>query len=115
MSRRVGSAAEEAAARLLEREGYEILARNYTIRGAEVDIIAKERDVIAFVEVKYRARAAHGLPREAVGMTKRRRMGMAALRWLQENGLAEANIRFDVVELMPGHVEIIRGAFDYVQ
>ncbi|GHU83537.1 UPF0102 protein [Clostridia bacterium] len=112
MSREAGNRAEEAAADYLRSRGFEILRRNYAIRGAEVDIIAKEGDFIVFVEVKHRKSTQYALARESVTPAKQRRICMAALRWLQENGLQEANVRFDVVESGPLGITLLRGAFD---
>lgn len=113
MSREIGKQAEDAAAAYLTSLGFQVLARNYAIRGAEVDIIARDGDFIVFVEVKARSRGDHGAPREAVTREKRRRIGQGALRWLQETGLAEANIRFDIVECLPQGMALLRGAYDF--
>jgi putative endonuclease len=113
MSREAGNRAEAAAAYYLQSRGFEILCRNYTIRGAEVDIIAKEGDFIVFVEVKHRKSSQYALPRESVTLSKQRRICMAALRGLQENELPEANVRFDVVESGPSGITLLRGAFAY--
>ena len=113
MSRQKGNLAEEAAAAFLQRQGYTILARNYTVRGAEVDLIAREGDTIAFVEVKHRKSSEFGAPREAVTHAKRKRICAAALRWLQENNLPEAAVRFDIVESTPQGLALLRAAFDY--
>lgn len=115
MSRRIGGEAEAAAARYLVRQGFSILARNYTVRGAEVDIIAREGDYLAFVEVKYRKDAAAIAPREAVTPAKQRRLCMAALRWMQENGMGDAPARFDVVEVTSSGITLLRGAFSYIE
>ena len=112
MSRRKGDLAEQMAMEYLVSRGFGILARNYTIRGAEVDIIAQEGDFIVFVEVKQRKTARFATPRESVTIAKRRRMILAAERWLQGKGLLEANIRFDIVEVLGGTVTLLRGAFD---
>lgn len=112
MSRQLGNLAEDAAAAYLLEQGYTLLARNYTIRGAEVDIIAKDGDFVVFVEVKSRKSAQYAMPRESVTAAKQRRICTAALRYVQENGLFEAAIRFDVIEVTPGGIVHLRGAFD---
>lgn len=53
-SRGIGDIGEQAVCDFLERNGYEILKRNFTVRGGEIDIIAYKNQVIAFVEVKTR-------------------------------------------------------------
>lgn len=96
----------------MQRQGYMILAHNYVIRGAEIDIIAEEGGCVVFVEVKYRGSNRYGRPRESVTQAKQRRIVMAALRWLQEAGRQEENIRFDVVELAGEDVAVLKAAFD---
>lgn len=113
MSREIGRQAEDAAAAFLVSLGFEVLARNYAIRGAEVDLIAREGDFVVFVEVKARKGTDHGAPREAVTRAKRLRVGRGALRWLQETGLEGKNVRFDVVECLPEGMAILRGAYDF--
>ena len=56
-----GKFGEDCAARFLETQGYTIVARNFRIRSAEIDIIAQIDDVIIFVEVKARSDIRHGL------------------------------------------------------
>ena len=57
--------------------------------------------------------AAHGAPRERVTQAKQRRICRAALRYLQENGLGEAPVRFDVLEVTPSGVTHLKAAFEY--
>jgi len=112
MSRQKGDAAEQMAAEYLASHGFSILARNYAIRGGEVDIIAQEGDFIVFVEVKQRESARYALPRESVTRAKQRRIAQTAMEWLQKNGFSERNIRFDIIEVLGGTVTLLRGAFD---
>lgn len=94
--------------------GYTLLARNYAIRGAEVDIIAKEGETIAFVEVRHRKSMHYGAPRESVTLSKQRRICMAAMQWLQVNGLQDAPIRFDIIESTPQGLALLRAAFEFI-
>lgn len=112
-----GRGAETAAAEYLVSRGLEILARNYAVRGAEIDIIAREGACVVFAEVKATASAsdAHGAPRERVTLAKQRRVCRAALRYLQENNLGDSAVRFDVLEVTPAGVTHLRGAFSYVE
>ena len=50
--RKAGNIGEDAVCGFLVRHGYEIIKRNFTVRGGEIDIIAEKADIIAFVEVK---------------------------------------------------------------
>lgn len=65
MSVQSGRDAESRAAVFLAGRGYRILRRNYTVRGAEVDIIAKDGETYVFVEVKSLSSLAHGAPARA--------------------------------------------------
>ena len=58
----LGKLGENYAAQFLEAQGYTIVARNFRIRSAEIDIIAQIDNVIIFVEVKARSDINHGLP-----------------------------------------------------
>ena len=74
MSRELGAWGEEQAARWLRRKGYTILERNYACRFGEIDLIARKREVIAFVEVKLRKNADFAEAREFVTYGKQRRI-----------------------------------------
>ena len=107
-----GNAGEDAACAFLAKKGWEILGRNVRKGRNEIDIIARKRGLIAFVEVKARSGLGFGTPAEAVNFEKQRRIAQAAALYMQENGLSEANIRFDVIEILPGELRHIEAAFD---
>lgn len=92
-----GKLGEDFAANFLEAKGYSIIARNFRIRSAEIDIIAKADDVIVFVEVKARSNIRHGLPSEAVTLRKQKKIIEAASVFLQD--FPDYACRFDVVEV----------------
>ena len=96
--RLIGRWGEQIAARLLSKKGYHIRGMNYSCRFGEIDVIAENRDYIAFVEVKLRKNAAHGLAREFVTPAKQRRVILAAQLWLSVNPTRKQP-RFDVVEV----------------
>ena len=52
--RKIGNLGERAAARHLFKNGYRIIKKNYTAVGAEIDIIARKRNILVFIEVKAR-------------------------------------------------------------
>ena len=113
MTRRAyGDAGEQAACAHLERKGWQILARNFRRGPGEIDIIARRRGVRPFVEVKRRSSLRFGRPAEAVTPEKQRRIVQAAALYMQENGLEDAQVRFDVIELLPEQIRHIEGAFD---
>lgn len=102
------------------RAGYRILARNWRGGGGELDLVALDRDVLVFVEVRARTTVRHGRPSETVGFVKQRRVVRAAVAYRAQvrSPRALGGIRFDVVEVVvdeEGHateVEILRAAFD---
>ena len=110
-----GRRAEEAACRFLRENGYRVVARNYRTRFAEIDIVAKDKDTVCFVEVKARSSAAFGLPQESVLGRKQAKICQAAVVFLKERGLLEARSRFDVVAVFADgeklRCELIKEAF----
>ncbi len=112
-----GREAEDLAAAFLEANGFAILDRNHAIRQGEVDLVAREGDVLCFVEVRSRTSEAQGGPEETVSAAKARRVVAAATDWAARNGGLDREIRFDVVAvtLLDGaapRLEHFRGAFD---
>ena len=96
----LGKKGEEAAARFLERRGFEILERNWTCFAGEVDIIALQEDALCFVEVKTRSSIQKGFPSEAVDGRKRDRYERIAACYLQENTHEDLRVRFDVISIL---------------
>ena len=94
----LGAFGEDAACRYLKRHGYRIEGRNYSCRFGEIDIIARDRRYVVFVEVKLRRDASHGTAAEFVTLPKQRRVIAAAERWLQQHP-TDLQPRFDVVEV----------------
>jgi len=107
-----GGAAEDLAARFLERQGLAIVARNYHCRAGEIDLVARDGGTLVFVEVRFRRSEAFGGARASVDAAKRRRILQAARHYLA--GRAEQPCRCDVVlldRLDAARVEWIRDAF----
>jgi putative endonuclease len=109
---RLGLSAESRAAILLIAKGYRILARRWKTPFGEIDIVARRRGTLVFVEVKARERADDAA--EAVTGRNQRRIIAAAELWLARNPAdAQRDIRFDVVLVTPGKIpEHIASAFD---
>ena len=63
-----GKIGENIAVSYLEKIGYKIIDRNFECRQGEIDIVALDNDIIVFIEVKTRASALYGLPKEAVNV-----------------------------------------------
>jgi putative endonuclease len=99
--RALGDAGEAAAERWLRDAGFEIVARGFRARCGEIDVVALDGSIVAFVEVKTRRHSAFGHPAEAVTATKRRRIARVASLFLARSGWLERSCRFDVVEVVP--------------
>jgi putative endonuclease len=95
-----GKISEVKASSFLEAQGYRILFRNYKAQGSEIDIIAREKDTICFVEVKSRRSERFGSPQEAVTLAKQQKIARAASIFLQENKFQDKSCRFDVVAIV---------------
>jgi putative endonuclease len=95
----LGRSGEAAALSFLKKHGYHILETNWRARQAEIDIIAKQKDTLCFIEVKTRQTLNKGLPREAVTPLKQRKILTGATLYLKKNKLFDSKIRFDVIEV----------------
>lgn len=96
---------------MYQREGFAIVARNWTMRGGELDVVARRGRLVVVCEVKARANDQYGSPAEALTPTKQqrvRRAGFAFVRALGEQGL---HVRFDLACVLGTSVEIHRDAF----
>jgi putative endonuclease len=111
-----GEKGEAIAVRQLKKKGYKIIETNYRTRLGEIDIIAKEKNTIVFVEVKTRRSVHFGNPKQAVTPLKQRKISMVALYYLKTTGQNDARARFDVVSIISNRdkpqVEIIKDAFE---
>ena len=112
---RLGKQGEDLACRELRRRGYSILARGYRTRYGEIDIVARDGDVLVFVEVKTRSTSRCGSPLDALTAIKQRRVTAMARSYLTRTGWDDRPCRFDVIgiryEGRRPSVELIRGAF----
>jgi uncharacterized protein (TIGR00252 family) len=80
-----GRAAEAAAAEYLKRLGYEILDQNWRTRRCEIDIVARHKNTVYFVEVKYRQQSSQGSGLDYITPSKLRQMSFAAKMWLAQH------------------------------
>ncbi len=92
--------------------GAQVIDRNVSIAGAEIDIIAIIDGVYAFIEVKRRSSTRYGRPAEAVSPAKMRNIIRAASMYLATHGLSDCPVRFDIIEILPGSINHIPSAFD---
>jgi putative endonuclease len=114
----LGAEGEHAAKAYLRAQGFRILHENYSTPLGEIDLIAREGDVITFVEVKTRTSGEFGPPQASVTRQKQRQIVKVAELFLQRHRLSGAACRFDVVAVtfagsQAGQPEIllIRDAF----
>lgn len=94
----VGKTGEELAASFLKEKGYEILHTNLRLEKVEVDIIAKDKNQIVFVEVKTRS-SAMVEPEKAVNKSKQKNLQRAAEIFLEERQLKN-ELRFDIIAIV---------------
>jgi putative endonuclease len=115
----VGQLGEALAAEYLRDRRYVIVETNYRRACGEVDIIARDRGALVFVEVKCRSSDRYGAPSEAVDARKQRQLSRIALEYLHARQLVDTPARFDVisVRLHPDNqqptIEHIQNAFDF--
>jgi putative endonuclease len=112
----LGRTGEELAAAHLKGIKYKIIERNYRCPLGEMDIIAREKGNLVFVEVKTRATKDFGGPAAAVNERKQRQLSRVALMYLNQKRLKDIAARFDVVAVdLSGskpRIEVIQNAFE---
>jgi putative endonuclease len=98
----VGRFGEDLAATYLSDTGLTIVERNWRCSDGELDIVARDGEMVIFVEVKTRSSVAFGDPAEAVNRVKAVRLRKLALRWLAEHRDIPywSQLRFDVVSVL---------------
>jgi len=100
-SRAKGSKGEEIVRDYLRKQGMKILDMNFRVKIGEIDIIAKEKDTLVFVEVKSATSVNFGNPLGWVTPQKQQRIVRVSQWYLMNKGLHNASIRFDVVSVDP--------------
>ncbi len=112
----LGRLGEDLARERLEGLGYRILKTNYRCRLGEIDLVARDGDVLVFVEIKTRRNEPLGQAKEAVTRRKQAQLSKVALAYMKSNNLWGSKARFDVVAigLIDGNkeIEVIRDAFE---
>jgi putative endonuclease len=99
VTRALGEHYEDRAVAYLLEHGWTILDRNYRDGPREIDVVALRDGVVAFFEVKGRAKLEHGHPLETIGFRKRRDVERAAARWIRERSPGRVAFRFDALGL----------------
>jgi putative endonuclease len=111
----LGRRGERAAEKYLRRNGYRIVARNFRVAGAEIDLVAMDGETLVFVEVKTRRSRIAGAPEEAVDERKQTRMRRAAEVFARRYRADEVEMRFDIAAVDASgkrlEIELLRNAF----
>ena len=112
-----GADCESLAAKFLEAHGLEVLARNLRCKAGELDLVCRDGDVLAIVEVRQRQRDDYGGALASVNASKQRKIIRAARYFLENRAVLRAyTLRFDVVAVqgLPQgvhHVRWVKDAF----
>lgn len=114
-SRLLGEYGEDRAQRWYLERGYVLYDRNWRCADGELDLVLGHGEgvehTIVFCEVKTRTNHRFGSPFEAVGRDKQRRLRKLAMLWLAAHGASARHLRFDVVAVVSGRVEVLQDAF----
>ena len=113
-----GKEGEKIAADFLKKNGYRIIDKNFRCPLGEIDIVAREKGAIIFVEVKTRKSSELGYPEQAVGVRKQKKMSQLAMWYLQKKKIIDTSARFDVVAITMlssgNEIKLFKNAFDYI-
>ena len=107
----IGKRHENEAVNYLRKLKYKIIEQNFKLLPiGEIDIIAKDKNTLVFVEVKYRKTKEFGTPAEFVTKSKQNKVIKTALCYIKQNKI-KADIRFDVISICQTEIEHIKNAF----
>lgn len=111
----IGAEAERKAEEYLIQQGVSIIERNFRSKQGEIDLIGYDRGYLVFFEVKYRKTNAKGIPEEAVGIAKQKRICKTAVYYCyRKNISASASIRYDVVAIQGEEIRWHQNAFFHI-
>lgn len=112
----LGKMGEDLALKTVRSMGYKDIVQNYRCPLGEIDLIARDKDTLVFLEIKTRRTGPTGFAKEAVNTRKRRQISKAALTYMKANNCENMRARFDVVAIsLAGpapDIEVIKNAFD---
>ena len=113
-TRNTGTSYERKAAEYLEQQGLVMLKHNYRCRQGEIDLIARDKEYLVFVEVKYRSQNRAGYSLDAVNPAKQKKISKVARYFLAaEYHCTEIPCRFDVIGIDGGCLHWIKDAFGF--
>ena len=95
-----GDKGEELACRFLQKNGYQIIKRNWRYSHGEIDIIAKENNTLVFIEVKTRYNLEFGAPELAVTKSKQSQIRKMSEAYLYINEITDQECRIDVIAIL---------------
>uniref|UniRef100_A0A7V6CMK3 UPF0102 protein ENV79_01250 n=1 Tax=candidate division WOR-3 bacterium TaxID=2052148 RepID=A0A7V6CMK3_UNCW3 len=114
MKKNTGKKGEKIASNYLKKAGYKIVCQNYQKRFGEIDIIAEKNNEIIFVEVRSKGKNDFS-PILTITKRKIEKLKNLALNYLSENGIADKQVRFDIIGLVKKNgkffIEHIKNAF----
>lgn len=96
----LGRCGEDIACKYLQNKGYIIYLRNFKCRQGEIDIIARDKKELVFIEVKTRSNKEYGKPVDAVNKAKQKHIYEASKYFVYSNHLENNYIRYDVIEIL---------------
>lgn len=108
--RKVGFEGESKAIEYLKEKGYIVLETNFYSRYGEIDIIAKDKESIVFIEVKYRKNNEYGMGMESISLKKVKALSKTAKFYLKSEDI---DCRFDVISIDNNNISHIINAFEY--
>ena len=112
----LGRLGEQIALKRIKKLGYKAVHQNYRCPLGEIDLIAKDKNTLVFIEIKTRRGMSVGYVKEAVNAKKRQQISKVALAYMKSNECCEAKARFDVVAVSLGggkpQIEVIKDAFE---
>jgi putative endonuclease len=107
----LGKVGEIKAVEFLKNKGYKILETNFKNTFGEIDIIARLKKQLVFIEVKTKSNLNYGFPQEEVNRAKQTKIKKGALEYLKLTRTELDNIRFDVIEICDEIINHIENAF----
>ena len=117
----LGAWGETEAERFVTKNGYRLLSKNFRSRYGEIDLIAREEEILCFVEVKTRSKSAGVSGTEAMGSLKQQKLIGLAKGYCQLHGLKNVPIRFDLLLVTPQaagkttKIQLIKGVFEMAE
>jgi putative endonuclease len=106
-----GQAGESMAERFLKHKGFHLVAKNYSTRWGEIDLVMHDGPILVFVEVRRRSNGKFGTPEESIHPKKIKHLVKAAVVYLMNTGSAHKMVRFDVVGITAQEIRHTQDAF----